>query len=79
MPDTTPANMIHRLETLIDLGFDDSDLTSDRDAIDVECSQCDARVINGIAAHERGCPNARHECHGCDRLIPVNVRYCEDC
>lgn len=25
----------------------------------VRCSQCEAMVINGVATHERGCPNAR--------------------
>ncbi len=23
------------------------------------CSQCEAAVINGVACHEHGCPNAR--------------------
>ena len=26
----------------------------------IRCSQCAAVVINGIPAHERGCPNARN-------------------
>jgi len=30
----------------------------------VRCSQCEACVINGIACHEHGCPNATHECNG---------------
>jgi hypothetical protein len=25
----------------------------------VRCSQCEALVINGVACHERGCPNQR--------------------
>ena len=25
----------------------------------VRCSQCEALVINGVATHERGCPNQR--------------------
>jgi hypothetical protein len=25
----------------------------------VRCSQCEALVINGVATHETGCPNAR--------------------
>ena len=25
--------------------------------IHVHCSQCEALVINGVACHERGCPN----------------------
>lgn len=24
-----------------------------------KCSQCESLVINGIACHEKGCPNAR--------------------
>ncbi len=43
------------------------------------CDSCEAMSINGHATHERGCPNRRHECNGCNALIPVNVRYCEDC
>ena len=44
-----------------------------------KCSQCEALVINGVATHEIGCPNTVHECHGCNNLIPVRVKYCEDC
>ena len=43
------------------------------------CEQCEVLVINGIPCHETGCPNAVHECHGCNALIPVRQRYCEDC
>lgn len=45
----------------------------------VKCSCCEALAINGVACHERGCPNAVHECHGCNELIPTNRRYCQDC
>lgn len=45
----------------------------------VSCSQCEALVINGVATHEPGCPNALAACKGCDALIPVSVRYCPDC
>ena len=31
----------------------------------VRCSQCEALVINGIATHERGCPNAPRR-DGCE-------------
>lgn len=48
-------------------------------AVRVRCGGCEALVINGIATHERGCPNARHECRGCNELIPMNQRYCQDC
>ncbi len=44
-----------------------------------KCSQCEVLVINGVACHETGCPNARHECKECNALIPVNQKYCEDC
>lgn len=58
-------------------GFDSS--RKDGKHISVGCSQCAALVINGIPCHETGCPNAKHECHGCNNLIPVNQKYCEDC
>ena len=45
----------------------------------VSCDQCEVVCINGIACHETRCPNARHECNGCNNLVPINVRYCEDC
>ena len=66
-------NKRERLTQLRALGFDNS--TTAR----VECSQCSAMVINGVPCHERACPNAMHECHGCNELIPARVRYCEDC
>jgi hypothetical protein len=43
------------------------------------CDQCAALSINGVPTHETGCPNARHECAGCNALVPVRVKYCEDC
>ena len=45
----------------------------------VKCEQCEAISINGVARHETGCPNARHECKGCNELIPVGQRYYADC
>ena len=59
------------------LGFDLS--TATRGGARVRCSQCEALVINGMPSHERGCPNATHECAGCNARVPVNVKYCEDC
>ena len=55
--------------------FDRSNLIS------VACSQCAALVINGVACHETGCPNAMKECRGCNNLIPARpwAKYCEDC
>ena len=45
----------------------------------VYCEQCQALSINGVACHETGCPNARHECKGCNTLIPMRQKYCEEC
>jgi hypothetical protein len=49
------------------------------DYIGVRCTQCEALVINGVACHERGCPNDRHVCHGCHAMIPVRETYCAEC
>ena len=51
----------------------------DDDAVRVSCDQCAAAVINGLACHERGCPNERKECKGCNESVPMNVDYCADC
>lgn len=48
-------------------------------ALHPRCSCCDARLVQGIATHETGCLNARHECSGCHRLISAHDRYCEEC
>src|SRR5438128_1305901 len=45
----------------------------------VKCSQCEVLMINGIATHETGCPNQKHECGGCNQLVAMNQRYCNDC
>ena len=45
----------------------------------VDCSYCAVVVINGIPCHETGCRNSKHECKGCDKLIPMRQKYCEDC
>lgn len=66
------------IEILRSLGFDRSK-HSGRGTYRVACSQCAAVVINSIPTHERGCPNATHECHGCNARIPLNQRYCENC
>jgi hypothetical protein len=60
-------------------GFDQSSHVPFTKQYRVRCSQCAALAINGIATHERGCPNAVHECHGCEALIPVRQRYCAEC
>jgi len=65
------------LERLHDLGFDKS--TRNGLGLYAKCSQCETLNINGIPTHETGCPNAKHECKGCFNLVPVGVKYCEDC
>ena len=66
-----------RLSELHAMGFDES-VKSGR-YIDLKCSCCRPVAVNGYPLHERGCPNDRHECNGCNALTPVNQRYCEDC
>ena len=39
-------------------GFDAS-YKLESGAIRIACSQCEALVINGVACHETGCPNAK--------------------
>lgn len=60
-------------------GFDSSRKTHGGRLLDVRCSQCDARVINGHPTHETGCPHDSHECRGCSARVPRRVRYCEEC
>lgn len=50
-----------------------------RRPVRVRCSQCQALAINGIPAHETGCPNQVHECRGCGNPVPRAGTYCEDC
>lgn len=38
-------------------GFDLTKYDRSERAYRVRCSQCEALVINGVACHERGCPN----------------------
>jgi len=70
--------MNHTLATLQARGFDLSRKSTGR-AYTVKCSQCAACAVNGVPCHERGCPNAVHECHGCNELIPMNRKYCGGC
>lgn len=67
------------LSQLLARGFDESKNIPFTPGARVRCSQCSALAINGYPSHETGCPNARHECRGCNALIPVRQRYCEDC
>ena len=66
-----------QLDNLKARGFDASYYLNR--AMRVNCSQCQAVVINGMACHEHGCSNAKHECKGCNGQIPVNQKYCADC
>jgi hypothetical protein len=67
------------LATLRLLGFDLSSHVSFTKQFHVACSECDALVINGHPSHENRCPNAKHECAGCNTIIPTTQRYCADC
>jgi len=66
-----------KLSQLKSLGFDRSVKTGRY--LHVYCSQCQALVINGMPTHETGCPNAVHECAGCNTLLPLAQKYCADC
>ena len=60
------------------MGFDLAHRDADGYDI-VQCSQCDAVIINGTPCHETGCPNITQECRGCNNMTPRGVKYCEDC
>lgn len=40
-------------------GFDKAHVIRGTTTVRPRCSQCEALVIQGVACHERGCPNAR--------------------
>ena len=61
------------------LGFDRSEHIPFTKQYRIRCSQCASLVINGVPCHESGCSNAMHECAGCNKMIPVTRRYCNDC
>lgn len=65
------------LSTILARGFDRSSM--DGLSIIIRCSQCEALVISGVPAHETGCPNARRECRGCNAMVPMNQKYCDEC
>ncbi len=66
-------------DRLIARGFDATDPPDRTRFARPRCSQCEVLVINGVACHEHGCPNAVHECKGCNELVPMRVRYCDNC
>ena len=70
----------HTLDRLEALGFDKSSNRSGwPNLLDVGCSQCNSLVINGVAAHELGCPNKTYECKGCNNPVSRRGAYCEGC
>lgn len=71
---------MNRIEHYHALGFNRSTHTFGRpNLISIACDSCASVVINNIPCHERGCPNATHECNGCNERIPVSRKYCNDC
>jgi len=67
------------LQTLRHMGFEASQHIPFTRQYRVRCNSCEALVIMGTPTHETGCSEAKHECWGCNALIPANQRYCEDC
>jgi hypothetical protein len=67
------------LAQLRTLGFEGSSHIPFSSQYRVRCHNCEALVINGIPTHETGCPEAKHECAGCNEIIPSRQRYCETC
>ena len=65
------------LDLLWLLGFDLS--AKHGKQIHVSCSQCQALAVQGVAVHERGCPNNKRECRGCNELVSRYQDYCQDC
>jgi hypothetical protein len=59
------------LETLIYRGFDRSVIDEEDGGVLVKCGACSAIVVNGIAAHERGCPHRGSECRECGCYVPA--------
>jgi rRNA maturation endonuclease Nob1 len=45
----------------------------------VRCHSCEALVIQSTPCHETGCPEATHECAGCNSIISTRQRWCADC
>lgn len=71
--------MTTTLERVIALGFDLSTQTHNDPHVHIRCSQCEALVVNNVPTHESGCPNAVHECRGCNALISMRRTYCPEC
>lgn len=67
-----------RVRQLKALGFDLSKSLRSGGRV-VRCSQCVAAVVNGTPIHEEYCPNMKHECKGCNDLLPMNQTWCKEC
>jgi len=67
-PDARLAEKLRRSR-----GFDKSYVSSSG-GVRVGCSMCQALVINGVACHEKGCPNMRQQ----KRRIPGLGEFDED-
>jgi hypothetical protein len=66
------------LQVLKQSGFDESYNIPLTKRYKVKCSQCEALCINNYPTHERGCPNQRYECKGCNATLDYKG-YCQDC
>lgn len=56
---TTKSAQAKTSERLRRQGFDKAHVSNG--SVSVGCSQCQALVINGLATHERGCPNQKRD------------------
>lgn len=60
-------------------GFDESYSKPFTRQYILRCRHCEPVAVQGTPTHEAGCPNAKHECEGCNELVPSIQRYCTDC
>lgn len=59
MANTKRKPLHRRADALRGQGFDETTCDGREGTIRPRCSQCEVAVINGVACHETGCPNAR--------------------
>ncbi len=64
------------VERLRQQGFDESYAIPFKHAWKVQCSQCEALCINGVATHEHGCPHIPRESK--EECYPAQCTACED-
>jgi len=50
------AHLMARCNELLDAGYDGTRILN-RHQLKIQCYQCNAAIINGVACHETGCPN----------------------